>query len=598
MNKPAPAYYLTTAQFHIIPITDITPEALKKSARKTKTDREKVSLTARQNIIAKSLGFKGGFSGYQQEYKSNLIPFMKEKGLHTRANLITPQHDLPMIKLSAGQIADRIFLSKSPKPKKIFTGYNIDWNVINLKFHSTRNPWWKHFNGQFTLQDFIDAFEGKGPLTDLSPEEVIYSAVEAKRPFITAYWDNLLGDLLVQTEKEEGKKLSRCIEGIFRGFKPNLYAVDIEDPQTEKDKKIVEECVDALTIFVLWSRLQSEGWVEVIPYNEKLNFLKGENGEYDFLFPYLKNYEFDHNIYKPRLRNDDLCKSMDSYHFPRWKYFEYKGWEEHDRHEAESYHYQRGGVRQNPPGLDECLRIYLLDKGSYEQPTAKCSNGGDFSLCNLGGKKLFVSSLITVDQFYQFMDAHPEYCEYSRALPDNSDVDPWQSNNDKIDGHLPAAVTWYDAVAYATWVKKTRELPVRLLSEQEYYQLAAPRKPMSLEEFCQSDASYQNAPQLCQLFFKDLNPNDTDFATINNKDCTQRYIPDALEWSTTDQGVQFLISTYFGEWLAQKSSAINTRTLSGLLDPGASPYRAPFTSDSTGRYKKMKVGFRLCFLAE
>ena len=44
--------------------------------------------------------------------------------------------------------------------------------------------------------------------------------------------------------------------------------------------------------------------------------------------------------------------------------------------------------------------------------------------------------------------------------------------------YLPVAATWYDAKAYARWIKRTQHLPVRLPTEEEYLILAADLVPI------------------------------------------------------------------------------------------------------------------------
>lgn len=574
--------YFPTKNFHIIPITDLNPDSIKRSAKRAKLDREKTfGLASRQNAIAKHFGFNKGFAGYQKEYESQLLPFMEEQGLRKRTDLIRPRFRLPIIRLTPKQVSDRLFLSTSPTPTRIFTGYDVDWDSLNQKFFSLNNPW-TNLNeqpGVVTVEEICTVIKHVDTLfPSLSTNDLLDAALEDQRHYIDSYWNNLLGDQLLEFDQQQ--KSENQI--------PTIYFSVISE---EEVQRYLEHCLNALRIFQWWRQSQKLGWVEVLPYNEKLIFLKGKNGEYDFVFPNLKDTTFNHNLYEPYLKNDDICISMDSYHYPRWKYFEYTGWEDFDCHEAEKHHYQQGGTSRNHPGFGEHLRLYLIDKNIYQPPTKAEAEVKGFTLCRLDDKVLCVSELITVDQLHHFMASHPDYEEYSRTLRKN---DSWQSNNSWIDGKLPASANWYDAVAYAAWVSKTQHLPVRLLSEQEYLQLAAPRQPMSFEEFCRSDASYLNAPQLCQFFLNDTTPTDKPFAELDQA-CTLRYIPEALQWRTGQHEVRFLTSTYFGEWLSIPSSAINTKTLGGFHAPGISASRGLFSATSTGRYKKMKVGFRLCF---
>jgi len=45
-------------------------------------------------------------------------------------------------------------------------------------------------------------------------------------------------------------------------------------------------------------------------------------------------------------------------------------------------------------------------------------------------------------------------------------IEPWQPVSHANDVHLPAAVTWHDAKAYAQWFGKMNVLPVRMATEE------------------------------------------------------------------------------------------------------------------------------------
>ena len=586
MNKPnAPVRYLPTREFHIIPITDITPDAVKISAKKTLMDREKISLTTRQSIIVKRLGFEGGFAGYKKAFETSLLPFMEQEGMHTRANLVRPRFRLPIISLSAKEIADKIFSSNSSMPCKIFTGYDVNWDKFNQEYFSYLNPWIKHTNWKFNFQDVCDALSGKGPLGHMTPEVILTSALEAKRHLIGGHWNNLLGNHLLIFDKRSNESEIAI---------PTIY-FDSTCDKVRKERS-TEECLDALRVFSSWSHSQQHGWVEVIPFNNHLIFLKGQNGEYDFLFRGLQDYPFNHNIYGSHLKNSDVCKSIDTYHFNRWFYFEYSGWEKQDRHNAENQHYLQNGTPANYPGETECLRRYFLENGQYSRPKKNTSNESGFFPIETDEGKLGVSNLITVDEFRAFMHDNQHYAEYSRTDPGNEHVDLWEPNNSPIDGSLPASVTWYDAIAYATWISKTRRLPVRLLTEDEYFFIASPRKPLEIDEH--TIFNFYDVPRIARYYENEDELIDISFHSINRPNVVLRYIPETLNWITADSGLRFLISSYFGEWLALEGAAVDTKTLSALCAPGASPYRGRFSPGSTGSYKSMKVGFRLCYLIE
>jgi hypothetical protein len=75
-----------------------------------------------------------------------------------------------------------------------------------------------------------------------------------------------------------------------------------------------------------------------------------------------------------------------------------------------------------------------------------------------------------------------------------------------------------------------------------------------------------------------------------------RFIPSALCWHSAPCGLRFLVSARFGEWLNEEGAAVNSAHGTSLCYGLFSPYRGKFSAKSTGKYKGMKVGFRLCYL--
>lgn len=76
--------------------------------------------------------------------------------------------------------------------------------------------------------------------------------------------------------------------------------------------------------------------------------------------------------------------------------------------------------------------------------------------------------------------------------------------------------------------------------------------------------------------------------------CT--FIPEAVDWRKSAEGLDFLVSRDFGEWLNETAAAVNSATLDSLCYTGYKPTKALFAAGSTGKYKSKKVGFRLCYL--
>lgn len=579
--------YLPFEKFHIAPISDITPDALKlsaKDARKKYRDREDIKLTTCQNFIAKSLGFAGGFDGFQKEYLARLRPFMIKEGMTRRADLITRRYSPSIISLRPREVADRLFVSGKNLPRRIFTGYDVDWGENNCSFFGADNPWLQSSTmNNFSPQDVLNALaDGRFSAKFIQPE-ILAAAVEAKRNYLSE-WNNLLGDQLLEIES---------VPFTHDAAIANIYCPS--DSSAEKYQSELKIYHNALGVFRLWLESIDHGWVEIIPYSDHLIFLKGRNGEYDFLFPRLRNNAFDHNPFEPFLKNRDVPKSNDAYHFRRWRYFEYQGWEALHEHEAEQAHYSGGGTRRDYPGAEECFRRFLVHARVYSPPEKDAPASAGFFPVTIDGALLFVSNLVMVGQFRQFMHQNREYALYRR---NQSSQDCWESVNLEVDSFLPAAVTWYDANAYAAWVSKNENLPVRLLTEEEYLTIARPVIP---DAGITSEKFYRGLyPKLCRLFLPDGTPLEGLRLpeNVEFQDLLFRYDPEVIQWEKAQNGLTFLVSPDFGEWLNHEGAAVNTGTLSSLCDPEITPRRYPFAAESTGKYKFKKVGFRLCYFGK
>ena len=582
-NASTPTRYLPLENFHIVPIQEISPNGLKWAAKeccKKYRDREEIKLTTCQNAIAKKLGFKGGMAGFQAEYVRDLKSFMIKNDLIHPADLISPRHNLAIVHLNQRQCADGLFFPGRQLPRQIFTGYCIDWPALTNPFSNINNPLHFQMDKKAILKKLA---EGKDVVLDgFETPSLVVAALEATRSSMMP-WHNLLGSQLMRNEAGEW---------IPESYEPQIY---FPSDFTGDKANDLNDLLTCLKIFRNWADTVDSGWVDVIRYNDQLVFLKGENGEYDFLFPSLKNSPFEHNVFEPYLKNADIPKSNDSYHFQRWLYFEYNGWYENDQQASEKSFYSKEGLCKDYPGSTEILRDFFINERLYSPPVLTAGESKGFMPIHINKEVLFVSNLITVSEFRTFMAACPEYERYRSQ----TDSECWDTVNLEEDAFLPAAATWYDANAYATWIKKTRNLPVRLLTEEEYLSLAPPLTEEA--RLAEEDISNMGYRKLIRFYQQDGTPISGHPPYMSAKafnGLLVRYIPEAIEWAENKNGLKFLVSHHFGEWLAPVAAAINSATHSSLCYPDASPSRARFTAHSSGKYKSMKVGFRLCYFGE
>lgn len=578
--------FLPFEKFHLAPLRDVTVAAIKEAANLARTkyrDREELKLNTALNYIAHSLGFEGGFAGFKNESTSELLNFLSMHELKQRADLIRPRFEFPFVSLTPRQVADRLFCSGRPLPERIFTGYDLDGFELDDRYFRA-NPWKQHpqFNS-FTLpyevvMREVAATDKQSPGSGVV---VLDAAVAACQFTIEPSIANMLGDQLVSEEGKDGQDFI---------FVPKLYRP--ESCSVEKFHQDESRHLDVAKIFRSWIFHRDEGWVKVLPYNQRLVFLKSPTGEYDFLFPKLRDEAFNHNPFHPYLKNQDVPKSHDTYHFRRWLYFKYTGWLEEEMHHSEITFYAKGGKTLEYPNVEAVLKQHLTLKGEYQQPREHAAPRDGFCPVFIDRQQLLVSNLITIAQFQDFMSVNPDYADYSRK---SGKVDRWETVNSDENKALPAAVTWYDANAYAAWMSRTKQLPVRLLTEKEYLHIA----PKVAD--APTSAAGAEAGRLCRFHHPDGTPIEGHPPYMPEEDFQNlrfTFIAEAVRWKKSDVGIDFLVSPDFGEWLNEEATAINPQTLKSLCYPEIVASKGRFAATSTGKYKSMKVGFRLCYLGE
>ncbi len=572
--------FLPFDKYHVAPIGDIDPDSLKKAAKLACTryrDDERLRRSIALNHIAQSLGFRGGFGGYRKEYRDRLAGFMKEQGLVYRRDVLAlraeSEVDAP---LTYRQIADRLFCSGLAAPERIFVGIDV-FDLLKIVAATDDLKVGRGTSGEEPA--FADVVPAE--ITSQTPPASYFIAgPEGTLPILELMFvfRNLLGDQL-------------CDGGVSGRIVAQFYGTDdAERNRLRAAGQLLRRVLNACP----------SGWVEIVPYNDGLTFLKAPDGGYEFVFKRLRDAAFRGNIYYPYLRDKDVSKSEDANDFTLHLYFKYCGWLEEDRHEAEKAFYANGGSTATYPGEDEVLKTHLIRNGRYCPTPKKAPRRRGYSFAERAGHRLCFSELITVERFKRFLQHNPDYVKHRRCLPD---VEPLEAvNNDPPD--LPAAVTWYDARAYARWMKRTHKLPVRLPTEDEYLALAADLLP---DEIADEDINGAFGRRLCAFFDPQGEKYDGHPPFMPHEEFAQwelRYDPDNIAWGTSETGLRTLRSTYFGEWLLPEGAAINGLFMCSQYDVAlaartrVSATRGRFSPSSTGKYKSMKIGFRLVYEAQ
>ncbi len=294
---------------------------------------------------------------------------------------------------------------------------------------------------------------------------------------------------------------------------------------------------------------------------------------------------------------------------------------------------------QNPQGGKiHPLKQFLKNQYQPISETAPITDG--FFIIEINGKRFAVSNLITIGEFKSFMSNNADYSQYRKRLEytENkstdrqqekfdikstlrqvSNVDNWMSVN-QDDDTLPASVTWYDAMAYTAWTSKNNKLPVRLLNETEFRNIATCLIPLDIKDYFSSyidkknddiienpntilKASLRRAlkKRLCIFSHTDGTPIDGHPPYMPEEEFQSlifKYDMNELKWKESETGLRFINSPYFGEWLQPQGAAINCWTLASLMSSPtllASPSRMRFSPLSTGKYKSRKIGFRMIY---
>lgn len=576
--------FLTFDNRHLAPVEGIDPKSLKRAARLARTayldDEKRLPHNLALNHIAKSLGFKAGYGGYAAEWKAKLLPFMQDHRLAFRRDVLPS--DLPdqCVRLTRRQVADRLFVSGLTMPKRIFAGLD----VFDLLRTAEAAEGFMVVGGTLNVLGAV-----KAPRDGLEPAEirenvppanyVIWSEEGTFSPLnSTLIHENLLGDQLCDMG-----------DGVACRVVSKLY---------NATGKEMEQAELAGRLFRRVLGLCPEGWVEVIPYNDRLAFLKAADGGYDFVFDGVRDDEFRRNPYAPYLRDKDFSKTEDASELDVRLYFSHDGWLEADRHAAEEAFYAHGGTVRDYPGQDEVLKAWLIREGRFSHDPRKGPFRPGYELARVLGRELCLSPLITVRKFSRFLKDNPDYAAHRATL---SDVESLELGGDP---DAPVAVTWYDAKAYARHIRRMHKLPVRLPTEEEWLALAGGLVPEMV-----------SGEELKEAFSKRLYdfvaPDGTAFKGhpphMDREDfeaLALRTAPGSIVKERSEAGMEVVRSAWFGEWLLPEGAAINGLFGCSQYEVGlaskfrVSAERARFSPRSWGKYKSMMVGFRLVYDAE
>lgn len=578
--------YLPLKRGHIIPIVSLSPEDFKKSSNLTIKDREDVSHNTLLNAMASAVGCIGGYSNYVDFYSQKILPFLQRNNLKRPVNIFK---NASMYGVDSAQgLSERIFYSDLPIPEKIY----IDRKNESIDFHAPSGHQWfarldtnesalhkvlcKFYKYQ-TLEYLkeINSFTAESQIvkeSSLSLQEVREKVLSLNVWYL--FNIGLLDDTL-------------CLPNISMA-EPKIY-----NCSNDSEKLKVAE------IYKMYSKFISERknqWYSILPFNDKLCFIVGQNGEYDFLFKNQRDNSFKHIDDYTGLAIKDLPNSMKgNYLFDRWFYFEYEGVRAYDKHMAEHHFYENGGTGQG--WTEKIYSQYYIDKKVYIPNKISKANSLPFlHEVVVDGRKLMISDLITIDDINSFLDRKPEYL--SNRDPS---LDSLLASNMDSDLSLPASCNWVDVLSYIKDLEERFQINFRLLTLNEFKEI---RKRGSEEKmYSHWESKYHSDPEYqawyeCyrpiykldgQLFKKSQYIDPSIF-----QENVEIYF-NGIEFDKTSDQLTFVTSPFFAEWLMGET-CIRTADLSsfGYGNTDLIP-RDKVPSQSNGKYKDLKIGFRLCY---
>jgi hypothetical protein len=439
-------------------------------------------------------------------------------------------------------VADRLFASGRKLPLRLFTGIGFNyWVLLELALAQPDLHVEALMDGPVT-----------GPLdTSRPPGDYSIHGEGVEFSFMDAfgYSCNLLGDQLC----DDGSSPQTLI------------------PQAEPGEG--QRLQDGLKIFQRLIRLTERGWVNVIPYNDKVAFLTDGVGGYDIVFKGLRDELLS---VSPTDKGDTVPEEDVDQAFLAWSYFDYDGWRDQDQHAAEQKFYAAGGTFATSPGSTALLRDFLTSNGKYAPNVVRTAAAVD------------LTGLVTIGAFKKYPR---DVGKIGKAIGN----DPWlyANGNREESDDLPVSATWEEAVDYVRWINSKGRHQYRLPTEDEYRATFAQLIP---EHISIEDVKHALFERLIEFISPDgavykghppyMHPDD--FARL-----TVRYRhPVPMKGGVVR-------SAYFGEWLEPEGAAINglffcaQYAVASAHKVIVSPSRARFPKDSTGKYKSMKIGFRL-----
>ena len=536
---------------------------------------------ALQDSLARALGAKS-YCDWREVEQQKIADLLAEHGMSVPTDLIKWSYSPGLAgALTARQVADRLFNSDLPLPKRIFTGVcsllfaPSGYGRIDLNYVAGRTLW--------TDQD-------RYAFCEEHADEILLRAEHMRGGNGPAYLD-MTGRMLMLSS------VSEFIGGMYNMIGSNLIAPVAGDPVMRSYNVSEEGLAFELQLLRLFRKEiegSDDGWVDVLPVpgNSNLIFLKGADGTFDWVIRDQRDTEFSSNPLYPFFNKDEVPKAMDQSKLDGHLYFATGTWAEKLEHDAETRHYAEGGTAANWPGYAKLIQRELIAGKGYRTPRPDTGvSSDDFIPHRLGESCLMVSPLVSIADFFDFC-ARSDWgqARQVKALKTSSkEIDDLGAIN-MDSAELPVSLTWLDAVAYCCDYERRTGLPVRLMTVEEWREIAPPKW------------AYVNGKSLKDPLVWDklgwpITYPLNDSNSIFRADGSTPFGPN-LKWVSSDSGAKFLSVPGFSEWLSGAQGgraptacvATDSSVAGGTIERDLCPVRM------TMSYKG-KVGFRLCYVA-
>lgn len=580
--------FLLLRDGHAIPLRGISPEEIKQGAkhRILHPDADQLQHRKTLNAIVDRLGFSGDFGDFLSTGWPDFERFLKKNGCTSQTGVFPVDHggciDLhfgPLGGPTPRQLSDRIFYSDITCPARVFLGYGVDWSA------------WDNGDGIHCPQDAIVTIKGAFKDAEDRGRQLF-----KRRHDLMMQW-GFLDDKLIYGDPK------RIID--------KTYWAQGSDPKAREESQA--RVAAAVRAFRAVFNCQSEGWVDVKPYNDRLVVLRAHDGKWDILWRNYRESEPPQPIgiaNSNNLQIEDIpSRLMTKSDHLRKFHFRQDIWEEREEHEAEQAFYDRGGkIWERRMTSDIDVRIsWLKDQRLWSEQnraqwTGPLPNG--FKAVLVNGRSVAMSDIVDVASFRQML------IETGYGERRNTVREPWERANDKASDEVPVGASWTDAQAYCAWRERQLGVNLRLPTQSElrairpayskHYESMAfmdfpwenfPPRPIVNP---QGNAGHKNVPSAVtwsESRFLEVSPDMPEFpdesgvADRSGKRWIKDFPPCAswknpLPW-VDHEGLAFIDAWDSYEW-CQEKGVISGRFWEGEIG-----------SESWGAYKNIKVTFRV-----